>query len=85
MDALISDAYDDSKSKSQGAAVSEISIDQIEANPWQPRSNFDEESLNELAASISAVGIIQPLTVYTTQGVKVAETHGATPALPAGQ
>ncbi len=63
MDALISDAYDDSKSKSQGAAVSEISIDQIEANPWQPRSNFDEESLNELAASISAVGIIQPLTL----------------------
>ncbi len=45
------------------SAVNEISVRDIEANPWQPRSKFDEESLNELADSIKEVGIIQPVTV----------------------
>lgn len=41
----------------------EIPIDQIETNPYQPRTKFDEESLHELADSIKSVGIIQPITV----------------------
>jgi ParB family transcriptional regulator, chromosome partitioning protein len=45
------------------AAVNEINIDKIEVNPFQPRKNFDEEALNELAASIKELGIIQPITV----------------------
>ncbi len=45
------------------SSISEISIDQIEANPWQPRADFDEEALNELADSIKVQGIIQPITV----------------------
>lgn len=45
------------------AAVNEIEIDSIEANPWQPRSIFDEEQLNELAESIKQCGIITPLTL----------------------
>ena len=45
------------------SAVNEIDIDSIEANPWQPRSNFDEEQLNELAESIKQCGIITPLTL----------------------
>lgn len=44
-------------------SVSEISIDQIEVNPFQPRKVFDLDSLQELAISIKELGIIQPLTV----------------------
>ncbi len=44
-------------------AIAELKIDQIEANPFQPRSVFDEEELSELAASIREQGIVQPLTV----------------------
>ena len=40
-----------------------ISINEIEINPKQPRRDFDEQSLNELAASIKLHDIIQPLTV----------------------
>lgn len=48
------------------AAVTEIPIDQIVPNPWQPRSDFDQEALEELAASIRTLGIIQPLTLRQT-------------------
>jgi ParB family transcriptional regulator, chromosome partitioning protein len=41
----------------------EVFIDDIEANPYQPRTNFDEESLQELATSIREFGIIQPITL----------------------
>lgn len=43
--------------------VVELDIDAIEVNPFQPRSNFNDESLNELASSIRELGIIQPITV----------------------
>jgi len=45
------------------AAINEIPVRRIEANPWQPRSKFDEEALEELADSIKEIGIIQPVTV----------------------
>ena len=41
----------------------EISVDAIEANPFQPRITFDDQTLEELAASISKIGVVQPLTV----------------------
>jgi ParB family chromosome partitioning protein len=41
----------------------EIYIDQIETNPFQPRTVLDQEALEELAVSIKEVGIIQPITV----------------------
>jgi ParB family chromosome partitioning protein len=44
-------------------AIASIEIAQIEANPFNPRTNFEEEALNELANSIKEHGIIQPLTV----------------------
>ena len=44
-------------------AVAEIELEKIEANPFQPRSDFEEESLEELALSIKKQGIIQPVTV----------------------
>ncbi|MGE5421436.1 MAG: ParB/RepB/Spo0J family partition protein [Chloroflexota bacterium] len=43
-----------------------ISVDSIEANPFQPRTNFDGQALEELAASIKKLGIVQPLTVRET-------------------
>jgi ParB family chromosome partitioning protein len=44
-------------------AVANIEISTIETNPFQPRTNFEEQALNELAASIAEHGIIQPITV----------------------
>jgi len=44
-------------------AIAEISINEIVANPFQPRSVFEEKALVELAASIKEHGIIQPVTV----------------------
>ncbi len=45
------------------ASINEIDIALIETNPFQPRSHFDAESIEELAASIKQIGIIQPITV----------------------
>ena len=63
LDALIStDAV-----RTQGSsAINEIAIDQIEANPNQPRREFDDEALQELAHSIREIGIIQPITLRQT-------------------
>ncbi len=60
--ALIENADEVTQSK-PASSINEIEISKIEANPWQPRTKFDEERLNELAASIKEMGIIQPLTL----------------------
>jgi ParB family transcriptional regulator, chromosome partitioning protein len=44
----------------------QIAIDSIEGNPFQPRTRFDAQSLEELASSIKQLGIVQPLTVRET-------------------
>ncbi|EOU3301125.1 ParB/RepB/Spo0J family partition protein [Campylobacter jejuni] len=41
-----------------------IEIDQISPNPFQPRKNFDQEALDELASSIKEFGLIQPIIVF---------------------
>ena len=46
-----------------GQMISEIPVSQIEPNPFQPRKEFDEEALSELASSIKTLGLIQPITV----------------------
>lgn len=48
------------------SAINEIPINQITPNPDQPRQNFDEDALEELATSIRELGIIQPLTLRST-------------------
>ncbi|HIZ84984.1 MAG TPA: ParB/RepB/Spo0J family partition protein [Candidatus Coprenecus stercoravium] len=45
------------------ASICEIPVEKISANPFQPRSNFDEDALSELTESIRQLGIIQPITV----------------------
>ena len=47
------------------SAINEIPLDAIEVNPYQPRTDFDQEALQELADSIRIQGIIQPVTVRT--------------------
>ncbi len=49
--------------KEMANAVAQIPVAQIEANPFQPRTDFEAEALEELAASIRTYGVIQPLTV----------------------
>lgn len=58
--ALIDDA---DKVKEQISGVAEIELTAIEANPFQPRTTFDQESLHELAVSIREIGLIQPVTL----------------------
>lgn len=60
LDALISISDVDPGGSS---AIREIAIDNIFPNPEQPRRDFDEESLEELASSIRELGIVQPLTL----------------------
>lgn len=63
LDALI----DTSEVKPQGSSnLNEIPIEQIEPNPDQPRREFDEKALQELAASIQTMGIIAPITLRQT-------------------
>jgi ParB family chromosome partitioning protein len=53
-----------------GAVVMNLPLEQIEVNPFQPRTTFEEEGLNELADSIKIHGVIQPITVRKTDNNK---------------
>ena len=72
LSALLQDPENDIQSVSDKNAeqvvgnVIELTIEQIEVNPFQPRTQFNEESLKELAGSIQELGIIQPITVRKT-------------------
>src|SRR6476660_4724759 len=56
-------SVDDKNADKVVGNIIELEIDAIEINPFQPRSNFNEESLQELATSIRELGVIQPITV----------------------
>lgn len=62
-DSITSDELLGQKKEVQPNSVAFIPLDNIESNPYQPRNEMDEEKLNELAESIEAQGIIQPITV----------------------
>lgn len=51
------------KAQEPASAAQELLIKNIAANPYQPRCNFDEEKLQELAASIKEFGVVQPVVV----------------------
>jgi ParB family chromosome partitioning protein len=53
----------DSPSRMKETEQAKIEIDLIDANPWQPRTDFEEEALQELAESLKIHGVIQPVTV----------------------
>ena len=56
-------ATDDENSQLVTAGIANISLDKIETNPYQPRKEFDETALNELAQSLKQQGVISPITV----------------------
>ncbi|MDO4948900.1 MAG: ParB/RepB/Spo0J family partition protein [Bacteroidales bacterium] len=60
LDALIST---DEISTSGSSSINEVELDKIQANPNQPRREFNQEALRELADSIKEIGIIQPITL----------------------
>lgn len=60
LDALFGDIAPKSKPMSE---MAEVAISEIEPNPLQPRTAFDDESLQELASSIAQLGVIQPITL----------------------
>jgi ParB family chromosome partitioning protein len=61
--ALIEEAEPAEVIAKQSIAGTEIEIRLIEANPFQPRTVFDQEALDELTSSIREIGVIQPITV----------------------
>lgn len=71
LNALLSDSENEGTLESDlpvvhptpSGSISEILLSQIEVNPFQPRTHFDKEALQELADSIKVHGIIQPITV----------------------
>lgn len=52
------------------SAIQELPLADIRPNPHQPRKEFDEETLEELAASIKSIGIVQPITVREVEDGK---------------
>lgn len=69
--ALIADAADEPQPREIiVAAMQELNLTDIRPNPFQPRTEFDEEALNELAASIKSIGIVQPITVRAVEDGK---------------
>jgi len=71
--ALIEDANDSSRGEGRDHSVTselvnEIDVEKIDINPFQPRTTFDENALNELAESIKKLGIIQPITIRAING-----------------
>src|SRR3982751_3623998 len=70
LSALLDNAETDITTKQEGSTayptvgnVSAIPVNQIETNPFQPRTDFDQQALQELSVSIKEQGIIQPITV----------------------
>ncbi len=69
LSALLKDPENDIKSVEDKNAdkvvgnIIELELDAIEINPFQPRTNFNEEALQELSTSIKELGVIQPITV----------------------
>lgn len=68
LDSLIPTDNFSSESKAQGERLANIPADMIKPNPMQPRQNFKDDSLAELADSIREHGIIQPLIVTKADG-----------------
>ena len=70
--ALLSDAAEEAKPRGtvSSALQEELKLSDIRPNPNQPRTVFDEEALQELASSIKAIGIVQPITVREVEDGK---------------
>lgn len=68
LDALMSSGSVADEAEPAGATQHEIALDKLEPGRHQPRRHFDDEALTELAASISAQGVVQPIVVRPLDG-----------------
>ena len=69
LDALLGDALVNSAHEAQSHnTIVEIPLEQIQPGKYQPRTHFDSEKLNELAASIKSQGLVQPVVVRQIKG-----------------
>lgn len=65
LSAILSDEDNNRFTKSASLNFDEIEIDLIDLNPYQPRTNFNQKDIDELASSIKELGLIQPVTIKT--------------------
>ena len=65
LSAILSDEDNNRFTKSASLNFDEIEIDLIDLNPYQPRTNFNQKDIYELASSIKELGLIQPITIKT--------------------
>ena len=65
LSAILSDEDNNRFTKSASLNFVEIEIDLIDLNPYQPRTNFNQKDIDELASSIKELGLIQPITIKT--------------------
>ena len=63
LSAILSDNDNNRFSENRVNSISKILIDNIKLNPNQPRTNFDQKAIEELASSIKELGLIQPITI----------------------
>ena len=63
LSAILSDNNNNRFSENQVNSITKILINDIKLNPNQPRTNFDQKAIEELASSIKELGLIQPITV----------------------
>ena len=63
LSAILSDDDNNRFSENRVNSISKILIDNIKLNPNQPRTNFDQKAIEELASSIKELGLIQPITI----------------------
>lgn len=63
-------SVEDKNAEQLVGTIVELDLTSIEVNPFQPRTYFNDEALQELAASIKELGIIQPITVRKLEGLK---------------
>ena len=65
LSAILNDEDNKRFTKSASLNFDEIEIDLIDLNPYQPRTNFNQKDIDELASSIKELGLIQPITIKT--------------------
>ena len=63
LSAILSENDNNRFSENSVNGISKISLNDIKLNPNQPRTNFDQKAIEELASSIKELGLIQPVTV----------------------
>ena len=67
LEALLGPAPTTAQARAEGA-LAQLPVHQIRPNPYQPRRSFDEAALTELAASLEAAGLLQPIVVRPADG-----------------